>query len=78
MPTILRWQGYRAFFYSNEGGEPPHIHVRRDDMEAKFWLRDLSVAVNLGYPEHELNEIMSVLAKHQHDLMRTWDDYFGN
>ena len=28
MPTVLRWEGYRAFFYSNEGSEPPHLHVR--------------------------------------------------
>src|SRR5260370_284948 len=28
MPTVLRWGPYRAFFYSNERGEPPHIHVR--------------------------------------------------
>jgi len=27
MPTVLRWGPYRAFFYSNERGEPPHIHV---------------------------------------------------
>jgi hypothetical protein len=46
MPTVLRWGPYRAFFYSNEGGEPPHIHVRSADFEAKFWLPDLSVAVN--------------------------------
>ena len=36
MPTILRWGPYRAFFYSNEGGEPPHVHVRAGDLEAKF------------------------------------------
>ena len=29
-----------AFFYSNERGEPPHIHVRSGDFEAKFWLHD--------------------------------------
>ncbi|WP_291603203.1 DUF4160 domain-containing protein [Bradyrhizobium sp.] len=28
MPTVLRWRSYRAFFYSNEGNEPPHVHVR--------------------------------------------------
>jgi hypothetical protein len=31
MPTILRWGPYRTFFYSNERGEPPHIHVRAGD-----------------------------------------------
>ena len=50
MPTVLRWGPYRAFFYSSEGGEPPHIHVRSGDAEAKFWLHDLSMAVNAGFP----------------------------
>jgi uncharacterized protein DUF4160 len=36
MPTFLCWGPYRAFFYSNEGGEPPHVHVRSGDREAKF------------------------------------------
>ena len=40
MPTVLRWGPYRAFFYSNEGSEPPHVHVRSGDKEAKFWLHD--------------------------------------
>jgi hypothetical protein len=44
MPTVLRWGPYRAFFYSNEGGEPAHVHVRAGDKEAKFWLHDLTVA----------------------------------
>jgi len=35
MPTVLRWGPYRAFFYSNERGEPAHIHVRAENREAK-------------------------------------------
>jgi hypothetical protein len=50
MPTVLRWGPYRAFFYTSERGEPPHVHVRAGDFEAKFWLRDLSVPVNAGFP----------------------------
>jgi hypothetical protein len=40
-------------FYSNERGDPPHVHVRSGSFEAKFWLHDLSVAVNAGFPAHE-------------------------
>ncbi len=58
MPTVLRWGPYRAFFYSNEGGEPPHVHVRAGDAEAKFWLHDLSVAVNAGFPAREIGAIV--------------------
>jgi hypothetical protein len=38
MPTVLRIDGYRFFFYSLETGEPSHIHVERADEAAKFWL----------------------------------------
>lgn len=30
MPTIFREGPWRFFFYSNEGTEPPHVHVARD------------------------------------------------
>lgn len=49
MPTLLRWKGYRFFFYSADGWEPPHVHVVKDGREAKIWLRDLNIAVNLGF-----------------------------
>ena len=49
MPTLLRWKGYRFFVYSADGWEPPHVHVAKDGKEAKVWLNDLGVAVNLGY-----------------------------
>ena len=38
MPTVLRIKGLRFFFFSNELGEPMHIHVETDDKYAKFWL----------------------------------------
>lgn len=78
MPTVLRWRGYRCFFYSNEGSEQPHVHVRRDDMEAKVWLGDLKVAANVGYPQHELNEILRYLAEHRDGLIRKWHGHFGD
>jgi hypothetical protein len=59
MPTVLRWGPYRAFFYSNEGGEPAHVHVRSGGREAKFWLHDLSVSVDAGFPAHEIGDIIS-------------------
>ena len=38
MPTVLRVGPFRFFFYAGDGGEPPHVHVERDEGEAKFWL----------------------------------------
>src|SRR6266699_3108336 len=58
VPTVLRWGSYRAFFYSNEGSEPAHVHVRSADKEAKFWLHDLTVAANSGFAAHEVSDIL--------------------
>jgi len=38
VPTILVIAGWRFFFYANEGNEPIHIHCRKGDAEAKYWL----------------------------------------
>ncbi len=35
MPTVLRIDGFRFFFYSDEGSEPPHIHAEKGDGVAK-------------------------------------------
>ena len=78
MPTVLRWGPYRAFFYSNERGEPAHVHVRAGNKEAKFWLHDLTVAVNIRFRAHELNAIVRHLRTHQDELLEAWDDHFGN
>ncbi len=31
MPTVLRVGGYRFHFYSNEGTEPSHVHIRHSE-----------------------------------------------
>ena len=38
MPTILMILRWRFFFYANERAEPIHVHCRKGDAEAKYWL----------------------------------------
>ncbi|MEK9565084.1 MAG: DUF4160 domain-containing protein [Deltaproteobacteria bacterium] len=52
MPTVLLVRGWRFFFYSNEGQEPPHIHVKRGSAQAKFWLNIESLGVEQAYVRH--------------------------
>lgn len=77
MPTLLRWHGYRFFFYSADGWEPPHVHVVKDGREAKIWLRDLTVAINLGFSSKALNEIVVTSRSHRDAFMEAWNDHFG-
>jgi hypothetical protein len=54
MPTVLRVGPYRFFFYSGDGGEPPHIHVEHDDHVAKLWLDPVRLARSGGFKAPEL------------------------
>jgi hypothetical protein len=64
MPTVMRIGPYRFHFYSREGNEPPHIHVTRDDLETKFWLQPVSLAVNFGFATAELSKIEKLVEEH--------------
>lgn len=77
MPTVLRIGPYRFHFYSREGTEPLHIHVARDDFEAKFWLQPLSLASNHGFPEAELIPIQRLVEDHCDTLLRSYHDFHG-
>ncbi len=76
MPTLLRWNGYRFFFYSADGWEPPHIHVTKQGKEAKLWLNTITVAVNIGFSAQDLNEIIRKTRAEQSIFLEAWNDYF--
>jgi hypothetical protein len=78
VPTVLRWGAYRAFFYSNEGNEPAHVHVRAGDKEIKIWIHDLNVAVNMGFAAHEVGDIIRYLRANRDQLLAARNDHFGN
>lgn len=78
MPTVLRWKGYRFFFYSADGWEPPHIHVTKDGREAKIWLSNVALAINMGFSAKELNEIIKKARDERETFLEAWNDHFAN
>jgi len=78
MPTILRIDAYRFYFYSHELNEPPHIHIDRDNLSAKFWLQSVSLAQNIGFPAKELRKLQSMVIENQTQLLEDWHEYFSN
>lgn len=57
MPTVLRTGPYRIYFYSHEPNEPPHVHIDREKLSAKFWLNPTRIARNFGFSSRELRQI---------------------
>lgn len=75
MPTVLRIGRFRFHFFSDEGHEPPHIHVRTPDGECKFWLEPaIMLANNKGVSPHDLRRIEGLVFENQEILKQAYDD----
>lgn len=77
MPTILRIGPYRFFFYSNEKGEPPHIHVQRERFLAKFWLNPVALAGSKRFASHELRTIQKHVEDNRKIFLEAWNEYIS-
>ena len=78
MPTVLRLAGFRFYFSTLEGHEPPHIHVEHGDKLAKCWLVPVELAVSSRFRSHELNRLHSVVIAHREALLEAWSEHFGS
>lgn len=79
MPVVFRENGYKFFFYSNEGDprEPPHIHVRKGEGSTKFWLYPPSLCTSYGFDAKTLRELAKMVEDRASEIERAWNDYFG-
>ncbi len=77
MPTIMTVGPYRLFFVSLDWEEPPHVHVQRERMVAKYWLDPVELERAGGFRPHELNVIGRRVQEHSSFLLERWHEYFG-
>ncbi len=80
VPKVFEVNGFKFFFYSNEGEppEPAHIHVRKNEAVAKFWLAPtVRLASSWGFKPKELNWIEGVASDERDRFLGAWDEYFG-
>lgn len=80
MPVIFRYKGYKFFFFSNEGEprEPVHIHARKGDSTAKFWINPrISVAESYLMDAAELRKLAKVVEENKSIVERSWNEYFS-
>lgn len=78
MPTVLRIGAYRFYFYSHEPNEPPHVHIDRDNLSAKFWLEPVALVKNIGFRPKELRKLELLVRENQIKLVESWNGYFSN
>jgi len=77
LPTVLRWNGYRVYFFSNEGDEPPHILVEKGGGTAKVWLDTLELARSVGLSNREIAELSAKVRDERDAFLEAWRGYFG-
>ena len=78
MPTVLKIGPYRFFFYSNESGEPAHIHIQRERMLAKFWLRPVALASSTRFTPKELRTLEKLVVENRVAFLEAWNGYFSS
>lgn len=78
MPTVLRVGPYRFFFVALDYNEPPHIHVQREKMVAKFWLDPIRLQNTGGFSRSELGRIVKLVQEHQQYFLEQWHEFFSN
>ncbi len=78
MPTVERIGPYRFFFVSLDRGEPPHVHVRRENMAAKFWSEPVTLERAGGFSRSELTSIAALIQAHRKDFLEEWHEFFGD
>ena len=78
MPTVLNIKGFRFFFFSLEGNEPPHIHIEHGDCVDKFWLNPIQLASSNGFRSHKLTKIRILVIEHKELFLEKWHEHFSN
>ncbi len=67
MPTVLRVDGYRFFFFSDEH-KPEHIHIEKADTYVRIELTTLKVTDSYNISRKEINRILKLVKLHRSEL----------
>ncbi len=80
MPKVFEYNGFKFFFFSNEGdpSEPVHVHVRKGGCQAKIWVAPrIELAENHGFGAGELRMILQQTNEHADLILEVWDAHFN-
>ena len=75
MPTVLRIEGFRFFFFSDEHS-PQHIHIEKGDGYARIELESLKITDSYSLNSKELKKLRGLVKENNKQLIKAWDEYF--
>lgn len=74
MPEVFRKFGFVFFFYSNEGQEPMHVHVRKAGGYAKFWIEPVELELAQGMKVGDINKAEELIYGHLETIKTKWHE----
>jgi len=75
MPVVLRVAGYKFLFYQADlANVPPHVHVAKEDNEAKFWLDPIRIAREGKFRKSDLRDIERIIEDNLQFLLNAWKE----
>jgi hypothetical protein len=77
MPEVFRKYGFVFFFYSNEGQEPMHIHVRKTGGFAKFWMEPVELDFSQGIKIADLKLAEQLIIQYTDLIKEKWYEVHG-
>lgn len=76
-PTVHREGPFRFFFFSNEGTEPPHVHIEAPGGSAKVWLATGELVCSTGFRPADLARITTIVRDNSTQFLEAWHEHFS-
>ena len=77
LPKIFEQNGYKFFFYSGDGDEPCHIHVKKGKGDGKIWLEPkLKIEYFVDFKNQEEAKIIKIATENRDNFIKMWYEYF--
>ena len=83
MPSLFIVSGYKVYFWSNEDGEPIHVHVAKGrpvPNATKIWLTKSGGCIlasnGSNIPSKELHELMEFISAQFFLICSEWKKFF--
>lgn len=77
MPKIFEFFGFSFMFFSNDH-EPIHVHIVKDNCEAKYNINPIQQVYNKGFKTREIRLIETIIEDNADVITERWDEFFKN
>ena len=74
-PVIYRESGFTFWFYSDERGHAPHVHVRKSGQVASIWVGDGAIKQTGTMRDADLREAQRIVNASASGMMESWRYY---